>query len=92
MNPNAVPAPPVHTHGTHQSGRRYWRLVARKNTPVQLFSALPGAFNLTSLSDSAGVAGCGSDGAASTYPGTAGNPCSSLSNFPRSSGRGLFSN
>ncbi len=63
------------------------------NTPVQLFSALPGAFNLTSLSDSAGVAGCGSDGAASTYPGTAGNPCSSLagrwSPLPAQLGRGV---
>jgi hypothetical protein len=67
MNTHAVPAPAVHTHGTHQSGRRYWRLVARKNTPVQLFSALPGAFNLTSLSDSSGVAQGGPSPALRTY-------------------------
>jgi hypothetical protein len=63
------------------------------HTPVQLFSALPGAFNLTSLSDSSGVAGCGSDGAASTYSNLPDRLCPRIDaghNFPRPSGRGLL--
>ncbi len=57
MNTNAVPAPPVHTHGTHQSGRLYLE-AARENTPAQLFPVPPGTFKATSLFDSVGVAGC----------------------------------